>query len=605
MQNLIQLLPDAIANQIAAGEVVQRPASVVKELLENAVDAGASRIELLIKNAGKTLIQVSDNGCGMSAQDARMCFERHATSKIRTQDDLFNIRTLGFRGEALASVAAVAQVRLRTRQHDEELGTEIQIEASEIKSQSPCTTPPGTVFSVKNLFFNVPARRNFLKSNPVEARHVINEFIHVALGNPQVYMSLKHNDTPVYDLPESTLEQRIVELLGQELKGKLKYVEEATGYVKISGYIGDPTIYRKSRGEQFFFINNRFIRSNYLHHAVAMAYQEFIPGDSYPFYCIFLEIDPVHVDINIHPTKTEVKFDDERTLYVLLQSIVKRGLGETHQSPEFDFTDSDIKQSIYNSEPESGGGLTVGSFSRSRKPDVPGNMMNWDILYGKEENSKKAISGEKPEKTSRTLGLFESPSSTKPVLSEDAVVAQFMHSWILVQKEDQLYLIDQNLAHQRILYEKFLRADKETRLPCQQLLFPQTMEFSPMDFSAFQEAEPVLTRMGFEVKEFGRNTMIFYGMPAGIPPGKLKEIVDQVLNDIRHIGTTRVAERLLEGVAKSVAFRSAVTSSQKLSMLEMKNIASDLFRCDVPGFSPGGKPTFRVITSIELEEYFR
>ncbi|MEZ4774569.1 MAG: DNA mismatch repair endonuclease MutL [Bacteroidia bacterium] len=606
MQNLIQLLPDAIANQIAAGEVVQRPASVVKELLENAVDAGASRVELILKNAGKILIQVADNGCGMSAQDARMCFERHATSKIRTQDDLFNIRTLGFRGEALASVAAVAQVRLRTRQHEEELGTEIQIEASEIKSQSPCTTPPGTVFSVKNLFFNVPARRNFLKSNPVESRHVLNEFIHVALGNPSIRMSLNHNETLVYDLPESSLEQRIVDLLGQDLKGKLKYVEEATGYVKISGYIGDPAVYRKSRGEQFFFINNRFIRSNYLHHAVANAYQEFIPGDAHPFYCIFLEIDPVHVDINIHPTKTEVKFDDERTLYVLLQSIVKRGLGETQQAPEFDFTDSDLKHTIYQSspEPDSGSGLTVGSFPRTRKPEVPGGM-NWDLLYGNETVGKSTFSEEKPAKITRTPGLFETTVPARPVLSEDAVIAQFMQSWILAQKEDQLYLIDQNLAHQRILYEKFLHANKDNRLPCQQLLFPQTMEFSPLDFSSLEEAEPVLTRMGFEIKEFGRNTMIFYGMPAGIAPGKLKEIVDQVLNDIRQIGTTRVEERLQEGVAKAVAYRSAVTSSQKLSMIEMKNIASDLFRCDVPGFSPTGKPTFKVITSIELEEYFR
>ncbi|MEZ4825574.1 MAG: DNA mismatch repair endonuclease MutL [Bacteroidia bacterium] len=604
MQNLIQLLPDAIANQIAAGEVVQRPASVVKELLENAVDAGASRIELILKNAGKTLIQVSDNGCGMSAQDARMCFERHATSKIRTQDDLFNIRTLGFRGEALASVAAVAQVRLRTRQHEEELGTEIQIEASEIKSQSPCTTAPGTVFSVKNLFFNVPARRNFLKSNPVEARHVLNEFIHVALANPGVQMSLNHNDTQVYDLPDSSLETRIVDLLGNDLKGKLKYVEEATGYVKISGYIGDPAIYRKSRGEQFFFINNRFIRSNYLHHAVAAAYQEFIPGDSHPFYCIFLEIDPVHVDINIHPTKTEVKFDDERTLYVLLQSIVKRGLGETHRAPEFDFTDSDLKQTIYQSEPESGSGLTVGSFSRSRKPDVPGGM-NWDILYGKEESSVRDHPREKSSAGPRHSGLFDSATSSRPPLAEDAVIAQFMLSWILVQREDQLYLIDQNLAHQRILYEKFIRAGNENRLPCQQLLFPQTMEFSPADFLAIQEAEPVLSQMGFELKEFGRDTLIFYGMPAGISPGKLKEIVDQVLSDIRQVGATRVAERMQESVAKAVAYRSAVTSSQKLSMIEMKNIASDLFRCEVPGFSPSGKPTFRVITSIELEEYFR
>lgn len=607
MQSLIQLLPDAIANQIAAGEVVQRPASVVKELLENAVDAGATRIDLFIKNAGKTLIQVTDNGSGMSAQDARMCFERHATSKIRKQDDLFNIRTLGFRGEALASMAAVAQVKLRTRQHDEELGTEIQIEASEIKVQEPCATPPGSTFSVRNLFFNVPARRNFLKSNPVEARHVLNEFIRVALANPGIAMSLRHNDTLVYELAGSELEERIVDLLGKELNGKLKFVEEATGYVRISGFIGDPAVYRKSRGEQFFFVNQRFIRSNYLHHAIAGAYQDFIPGDTHPFYCIFLEIDPVHVDINIHPTKTEVKFDDERTLYVLLQSIIKRGLGESHNAPEFDFSDSDLKQEIYQSTPKITGTSsgTVGSMPRTPKPNIPRGM-NWDELYGRKDTEFQPPKEEEDSGKVRPVQpqLFQTTPPAKQVVDEDAIVAQFLQKYILLQKDDKLYLIDQHQAHQRILYEKFLHASKTSRMTCQQLLFPQTMEFSPVDFSALMEVENVLATMGFEIKEFGPNTVIVYGMPSGIAPGKLKGIIDQVLDDVKQIGTTNIENRLFEGVAKAVAMRSAVTSSQKMSMIEMKNMANDLFRCEVPGFAPGGKPTFKVISSLELEEYF-
>jgi DNA mismatch repair protein MutL len=604
MQNLIHLLPDAIANQIAAGEVVQRPASVVKELLENAIDAGASRIDVYIKNAGKTLIQISDNGCGMSAQDARMSFERHATSKIRQQDDLFNIRTLGFRGEALASIAAVAQVAMRTRLHDEELGIEIEIEASKIKKQEPWAGPPGTTFLIKNLFFNVPARRNFLKSNPVEARHILNEFIRVAIPNHDIYFTLRHNDTDVYDLPPSSLEQRIVNLLGRELQGKLKPVNEATGYVTISGFVGDPSVHRKSRGDQFFFVNNRFIKSNYLNHAIAGAFQDFIPRETYPFYVIFLGIDPVHVDINIHPTKTEVKFDDEKTLYVLLQSVIKQSLGSVHNSPEMNFPQTEITRTIYGTtsgkNPEN---TTIGNYKPPvSKQKVPKGF-DWDQLYGQHLTPKKEK--EKPEKPNRTPQLFETPQPAKPVIGDEAIIAQFLQSYILVQKDEQLYLIDQYLGHQRILFEKFLKAREGTNLPCQQMLFPQTMEFSPVDYAAIREIDPILIKMGFEVKEFGRNTLIVYGMPSGIASGKLKEIFDQVIADVKEAGTTQVPDKLFEGVVRSVAMRSAISSRQKLSRLEMKNMINDLFRCEVPGFAPNGKPTYKVITAIELEEFFR
>ncbi|MCB0843523.1 MAG: DNA mismatch repair protein MutL, partial [Bacteroidetes bacterium] len=568
---------------------------------------GASRIDVYIKNAGKTLIQITDNGCGMSAQDARMCFERHATSKIRQQDDLFNIRTLGFRGEALASIAAVAQVSMRTRLHEEELGVEVEIEASKIKNQQPWAGPGGTTFLIKNLFFNVPARRNFLKSNPVEARHILNEFTRVAIPNHDIYFSLKHNDTDVYDLPPSSLEQRIVSLLGNDLRGKLKKVDEATGYVTIHGFVGDPSVHRKSRGDQYFFVNNRFIKSNYLHHAIAGAFQDFIPKETHPFYVIFLGIDPVHVDINIHPTKTEVKFDDEKTLYVLLQSVIKQSLGAVHNSPEVDFHQSDITRSIYGTtQQRKPGDITIGNYKPKVSPqeNIPKGF-DWDQLYGQHLNPA-AGKEKKVEKTvEKAPTLFGNTPVSKAQIGEEAIIAQFLHSYILMQKDEQLYLIDQYLAHQRILFEKFLKARAGKNLPCQQMLFPQTMEFAPADFVAIREVDSILVKMGFEVKEFGRNTLIVYGMPSGIASGKLKEIFDQVIADVKEAGTTQVADKLFESVVRSVAMRSAVGSRQKMSMIEMKNMVNDLFRCEVPDFAPNGKPTYKVITAVELEAFFR
>lgn len=606
MQNIIQLLPDAIANQIAAGEVVQRPASVVKELLENAIDAGAGKIDIYIKNAGKTLIQVSDDGCGMSAQDARMSFERHATSKVRTEEDLQGIRTLGFRGEALASIAAVAQVKLKTRKHEEELGAELDIDASEIKSQLACTCPPGTLFQVKNLFHNVPARRNFLKSNPVESRHILNEFIRIAIPNSGVKMTLKHNDTQVYDLPAGTIHDRIISLFGKDLKGQISGIEEATGYVKISGFIGQPTLYRKNRGEQFFFVNNRYIRSNYLNHAIMQAYKDFIPAETHPFYCIFLEIDPKHVDINIHPTKTEVKFDDERTLYALLQSSIKQGLGDLHNAPEFDFTDNDLKDAIYGSSPQvPPQEQTVGSAFRSQ-PSVqpPPAPKDWDKLYATPDSVSPAHPRDPQMPASSPQRDLFGQTSNRESVEEDVFLVQYQQTYILTQRSGKLYIIDQHLAHERILYERFLAAHTGMKLSSQQLLFPQTIEFSAVDYVTIREVEEPLGQMGFELKEFGDNTLIVYGTPAEIPTGKIREIFEQILSDIREIGISQVQDKVIEGIARAVAQRSAVTSRQKLSILEMKNITRDLFKCAVPAFAPSGKPTFKTLTPVELEDYF-
>jgi DNA mismatch repair protein MutL len=604
MQSLIHLLPDAIANQIAAGEVVQRPASVVKELLENALDAGATRIDVLIRNAGKTLIQISDNGSGMSAQDARMSFERHATSKIRSEKDLFNIRTLGFRGEALASIAAVAQVRLRTRLHDEELGTEIDVEGSEVKRQQACVCNPGSLFMVKNLFFNVPARRNFLKSNPVETRHILNTFLYAAVPNPDVHFTLTHNDTQVYDLPPDNLENRLVSLFGEDLRNELVQVEELTGYVTIKGFVGKPTVYRKNRGEQFFFVNKRFIRSHYLNHSVSTAFQEVIPKDTFPFYCIFLKIDPVHVDINIHPTKTEVKFDDEQTIYRLLHGVIRKALGGVDRAPETDLTDPELKKIIYSSTPSSKTGS--GDFSRmgdlrkvagkQHKPE------DWDALYRSLGNEDTQQQRPDSKLSSLPSPLFQPKKEGGD--SEAVFVVQWNNSFILTQQENDLLIIDQHLAHQRILFERFLHAGKESRFGSQQVLFPQTVEYSAVDFAALQEAETELRQMGFDIREFGPNTVIVYGTPTGLPISRVKEILEKIIEEIRESGMTRAGNTLHEEIARAIALRSAVTSGKILSMLEMKNIVVELFRCDIPAYSPAGLPTWKIIRGEETVRFF-
>jgi len=601
MQHIIQLLPDAIANQIAAGEVVQRPASVIKELLENAIDAQATRIDVLIKDAGKALIQVTDNGSGMSVADARMAFERHATSKIRLQQDLSHIRTLGFRGEALASIAAVAQVKLRTRLQGEELGTEIDTEASEVKKQQPCAAPPGSTFQVKNLFFNVPARRNFLKSNAVETRHILNEFLRVAIPHPEIHMTFIHNDTEVFHLPPQSLEERIISLHNTELRGNLIEVEESTGYARFSGFIGKPNIYRKNRGEQFFFVNHRFIKSNYLNHAIMMAYENFIPKDTHPFYVIFIDIDPVHVDINIHPTKTEVKFDDERTLYVLLQGMIKRGLAETHQLPS-DFslpTPSKAEASpLYNENYHSTDTRPPQEKNLDPSPHPPAqakrrpNMEDWQALYAPPQPPERPRESPKKE-------------SLLPEETEEQVFFQpFQQRYILTNWGGNLLIIEKALAHQRILFEKFLKAKEGQQLPSQQLLFPQTVEFSAPNFEAIKMVETVLSRLGFDIQEFGKNTLIVYGSPSGVMNTGIREIFDQILEDIKETDHTQIEEKIFSEVAKTVAYRCAVTSRQKLSILEMKNMVSDLFRCEVPGFSPSGKPVFKKIRPNELEEFF-
>src|SRR5476651_626418 len=497
MPDIIQLLPDAVANQIAAGEVVQRPSSAVKELVENALDAGADKIQLILKDAGKSLIQVIDNGCGMSLTDARMSFERHATSKIKKAEDLFAIRTMGFRGEAMASIAAIAQVELKTRRHEDELGTCIVIEGSEVISQEACSANTGTSICIKNFFYNTPARRNFLKSNPVEMRHIIDEFQRVALANPQIFFSLHHDGQEVYHLPASLLKQRIVHLFGNNYNQRLVPVEEDTSIIKLHGFVGKPEFARKTRGEQFFFVNNRFIKDAYLNHAVLTAFEELLPDESYPLYVLFIDIDPSKIDINVHPTKTEIKYQDDKAIYAIIRSAVKRSLGRFNITPSLDFERDNSIQHMITPVPveqivqpsvhfdpdfnpftkDAKAGLTPApSYSGGsgyQKTSIPSN---WDTLYEiskKETNTQHALGVELP-------GIdVDSQPVTKP---SERQLFQIHNRFILSQIKSGFMLINQQSAHERILYERYLHQLENHTGVSQQSLFPQTVTLNGSDF---------------------------------------------------------------------------------------------------------------------------
>lgn len=606
MESIIKLLPDSIANQIAAGEVVQRPASVVKELLENAIDAKSNRIELLVKEAGKTLIQVTDNGAGMSAMDARMSFERHATSKIKTKDDLFNIRTLGFRGEALASIAAVAQVKLRTKLPQAELGTEIEIEGSEIKKQQACTTPTGTLFQVKNLFFNVPARRNFLKANNVEMRHILNEFIRVAIPNPQISFVCKNNEMTLLDLQAGNLAQRIIAVAGSDLRGNLLPVEERTGYVKISGFIGSPTVTRKNRDEQFFFVNGRFIKSPFLHHAITTAYNEMLPKDCFPFYCIFLEIDPIHVDINIHPTKTEVKFDDENTLYALINGAVKKHLGNYHAAPEIELDDAKLKKQIYQSPVPAF--LTdlpvIKDFAtpQNKKTQNYFNPKEWENLYRPNVNTDIPATNLPPIEVENPNILFHQEETEKA--DELDFLQPFGNAYLIASFKQQLFIIDKQAAQERVLYERFLETQQGVQLKGQQLLFTKTFEFSPTDKMILLNAAEELLNLGMELKDFSGNAIIIYSSPPEIPVANIKEVLEGIVQEVKMMGVSNIRTQLLEKLAKVMAIRGANQNNKISTQTEMQLLVRQLFSCETSAFSPTGKPTFKLIRIDELNLFF-
>ncbi|WP_133273782.1 DNA mismatch repair endonuclease MutL [Hymenobacter radiodurans] len=642
MADVIQLLPEYLANQIAAGEVVQRPASVVKELLENAVDAGASQVQLIIKDAGKQLVQVVDNGAGMSPTDARMSLERHATSKIRSTEDLFRIRTLGFRGEALASIAAVAQLELRTKQREYDTGTLLLVEGSQVMSQQPVACPDGTSIAVKNLFYNVPARRNFLKSNAVEMRHILDEFQHVALANPQTTFSLYQNELEVFNLPAGKLSQRIVALLGNGYKEQLAACEEVTPFITVKGFIGKPESAKKSRGDQFFFVNNRFIRSAYLNHAVLAAYEGLLPRDTHPFYVLFLELDPKTIDINVHPTKTEIKFEDEKTVYAIVRAAVKQSLGIHNMAPSLDF-EGDVNFAPIR--PLRSSGASHNSFSDEYRPDAlsaaaaqaaspsprerqpdrfapqdrnlpprPTDQAKRDLEDFYRSLGQTALPDVEAEATDTLppsddeLVMVETANPELPLRENQSgpgsKVIQVHQQYVLVPVKSGVMLIDQLAARERILYEQYAQALERESGASQTLLFPRTVTFSPADFAVLREVTDSLHALGFRFTEFGPHTIAVEGIPADVPARDEKELFEGLIEQFRtHAGPVKLDRR--EQMARALARRVASgAASARLSEVEMNALVDRLFACAVPGYTPDGRKTLVLLELDQLQAFF-
>jgi DNA mismatch repair protein MutL len=614
MSDVIRLLPDALANQIAAGEVVQRPASVVKELLENAVDAGSTTIQLIVREAGKSLVQVIDDGSGMSETDARMSFERHATSKIKQSEDLFAIRTLGFRGEALASIAAVAQVELRTRRESDDLGVLIRMEASQLKAQEAVASLPGTNIAVKNLFFNVPARRNFLRSNPVEMRHILDEFQRVALANPQINFSLYHNDQEVYNLQAGKLSHRIVGIYGKSYREQLAPCQEETPFVSVTGYIGKPEFAKKTRGEQFFFVNNRYIRHNYLHHAVMTAFEGLLPDESYPFYVLFIEIDPVHIDINVHPTKTEIKFDDERSVYAIILASVKKALGTHNIAPSLDFgfnVNFPGLDSMPAPLPPDNFQSAASSYTKTSLEKS--NLNNWKALYQEFQNNfpKQDIPEEKDSEAFSSL-TFESKANDLPAAKASATPAptekevatfQLHNRYIVAQVKSGMMLIDQHAAHERILYDRFMMNLQESTAVVQQLLFPVSVDLNPSDFLILMEIQQEINKLGFAFRLLGKNTVVIEGIPADVPAGNEKELMEGLIEQFKW-NKSQIDISAKENIVRSLARRSAVKKGVRLSSEEMHKLIEQLFSSTNPNYAPDGSPTLVVLNMEKINSFF-
>jgi DNA mismatch repair protein MutL len=600
MADIIRLLPDHVANQIAAGEVVQRPASVVKELLENSVDAGADRIVLVVKDAGRTLVQVTDNGKGMSPGDARLCFERHATSKIRVADDLGQVRTKGFRGEALASIAAVAQVELKTREHDQDLGTRVLIEGSRVRAQDPIAGPAGTTIAVRSLFFNVPARRQFLKSDGVELKHVLDEFHRVALAHPDVAFQFVHNDHEEFNLPAASttgLRQRIVGLFGRKYDERLVPVEEATDVVRVAGFVGKPEFAKRSRGEQYFFVNHRFIRSSYLEHAVRKAYDELVARENYPSWFIYLDIDPAQIDINIHPTKTEIKFRDDRAVYAIVHAAVRRALGRFNITPSLDFEPEPAILASIDTTPkpiQAWRPQDLGAFTAPPRPSAAG----WQQLF--------QMGMASPVEEGPTTMVM--PARTPPVRDPDMEpgdrpVFQLHGTYILTQLRGGLMVVDQHRAHERILYERNLKLLEQGAGMSQTELFPRHVELNAADLALVQDVLPELRSMGFDLELFGGRTVQVNGMPAEAADEDPAKLLEQLLDQLKNEKSGLRNERH-HALARSMATSMAIRAGRILSKQEMNDLIDRLFACEMPYHSPGGRPTLVTFGLEELDERF-
>ena len=621
MADIINLLPENIANQIAAGEVIQRPASAVKELLENAVDAGATEIKLFVNDAGKALVQVIDNGKGMSETDARMSFERHATSKIKNIDDLFHIKTMGFRGEALASIAGVAQVELKTKKEGESIGTRIEIENSVVISQEPVATIEGTNISMKNLFFNVPARRNFLKSNASELRHIVDEFIRVAMAFPDIFFSLTSNGQEVFHLERGSLKQRIIQILGNNYNAKLVSVKEETDYLNIYGFVGKPETAKKTRGDQYFFVNNRFIKSAYLNHAVMNAFSDMIAKDSFPMYTLFIDLDPSRLDINVHPTKQEIKFEDEKIIYAFVQSAVKHALAQYSVTPTLDFElDASIQHSEAVSQPftpekqyTASGTSLYKTFTQKNQAhfiDSKSDLEHWDAAFppaakSTNQNPEVDFSNSENQKSGNNFSSYlkdvhQIKINKKPSSEE---FLQLHKTFIIAQNENGFIVIHQQNAHERILYERFANAMKGKPIAIQRSLFPVTLEVTPADSVLINELLPDLHLLGYQVEPFGNNTFVIQGSPADVPDGNEKASLEKMLEQYKHFSMD-VSFSKREKLLRSMAWQQSVKAGTFLSEKEINSLVEDLFLCEISNTTPNGKPVFLEFKKGELDKMF-
>ena len=608
LSDIIHRLPDNIVNQIAAGEVIQRPSSAVKELLENAVDAGADEIRLIIQDAGKSLVQVTDNGKGMSPADARHCFERHATSKIRDIDDLFRIRTMGFRGEALASIAAVAQVELRTKRGVDETGTRIEIDNSVVRLQEPCPANNGTSIAMKNLFFSVPARRNFLKSNAAELRHIVDEFIHVALSFPQIFFSFTSNGQQVFHLEKGNLKQRIVQLLGNNYNAKLVSVNEQTDYLNITGFVGKPETAKKTRGDQYLFVNNRFIRSAYLNHAIMGAYQDLIPPDAYPMYVLFIDLDPAHIDINVHPTKQEIKFDDEKITYAFVQSAVKHALAQYSVMPTLDFDlDPEVQKLDAISKPftedrqrsATSSSLFQTFTNKHQAHLIESNtgLRNWKDLMP--EPGRNSLQEEQAPVFPQAAGIRQAME-----VNHDGVFVQVRDAYILVPTNRGFLVVNQQLAHERVLYERFSQAVKASPIPTQQSLFPVSITCAPSDALLLGDLLPDLQQLGYTLEPFGNNSFVIRGTPADVEQGNEKQVIEELLEQYKHFtGEARFPKR--EKLLRSMVRQQVIRQGRALSEKEMHALIASLFACETPNITPDGAPTYIEYREEQFAGLFR
>ena len=616
MANIIHLLPDNIANQIAAGEVIQRPASAVKELLENAVDAGATEVKLFITDAGKALVQVIDNGKGMSEADAKMCFERHATSKIKNIDDLFSIKTMGFRGEALASIAAVAQVELKSKRAEDSLGTFVEIENSSVIKQEACAFQVGTSISMKNLFFNVPARRNFLKSNAAEMRHIVDEFIRVAMAFPDVFFSLTSNGQEVFHLEAGSLKQRIVQILGTQYNAKLVSVNEETDYMNIYGFVGKPETARKTRGDQYFFVNNRFIKSAYLNHAVNAAFNEMIAKDSFPSYVLYIDLDPSQVDINVHPTKQEIKFEDEKIIYAFVQAAVKHSLAQFSIAPSLDFTlnaeiqgldavskpfttdkkDAAVSSSLYKT-------FTQKNQAHFIEPSHSSELKHWKSFFDGNSNQSAEESIGTNYATPKQQSITPNYQSKTLSIIPDTSLLQLHHTYIIASTNNGFILVHQQLAHERILYDRYSLAAHGQQMPTQQSLFPAELDLSGADAALLHDLLPDLLAIGYQLIPSGNNRFVIQGIPADILAGNEKHAIELLIEQFKHFSSDiKFSKR--EKLVRCMSRQQSIKTGQALTQKEMLVLVEELFSCSSPNVTPTGSPTYLEFKEDYLDRMF-